>query len=69
MPNSRSIYAQFLPNKKARPKNGTGFDRRNVVFYGYLILPQRKGSLHRRFYSTAGAFVSSCCTEIVRIFR
>ena len=46
MPNSCSIYAQFLL-KKARPQNGTGFDKENVVFYGYLILPQRKGSPHR----------------------
>nr|DAK94155.1 MAG TPA: hypothetical protein [Caudoviricetes sp.] len=47
MPNFCSIYAQFLPNKKARPQNGTGFDKENVVFYSYLILPQRKGSPHR----------------------
>nr|DAL40008.1 MAG TPA_asm: hypothetical protein [Caudoviricetes sp.] len=47
MPNSCSIYAQFLPNKKARPQNGTGFDTGNVVFYSYLILPQRKGSPRR----------------------
>lgn len=47
MANLCSIYAQFMPNKKARPKNGTGFDRENVIFYSYLILPKKKGSPRR----------------------
>jgi hypothetical protein len=56
MPNSCSIYAQFMPNKKARPQNGTGFDTGNVVFYKYLFSPNGKVAPAGTLQKTGGGF-------------
>lgn len=56
MPNFCSIPAQIMPNKKARPQNGTGFDTRNVVFYGYLFSPNGKVAPTGTLQKTGGGF-------------
>lgn len=56
MPNSCSIYAQFLQNKKARPQNGTGFDKENVVFYKHLFSPNGKVAPTGTLQKTGGGF-------------
>nr|DAF68126.1 MAG TPA: hypothetical protein [Caudoviricetes sp.] len=56
MPNYCSIYAQFLPNKNARPQNGTGFDTGNVLFYRYLFSPMKRQAPADTLQKTGGGF-------------